>query len=68
MQSLLKACYGLATKLGKHRQEIVITCEPDCWCWDAEALLTAVEDEMQHNISARTCTEEKRYIPPFSLY
>lgn len=46
MKELLKACYALARKVEKHRHDLVITCESDCWCWDADAVLSAVECEL----------------------
>lgn len=40
---LLNAILKLETKVAVHRRETFITCEEKCWCWDAEALLIALE-------------------------
>lgn len=40
---LLNAILKLETKVEVHRRESLLTCEKKCWCWDAEALLIALE-------------------------
>lgn len=55
-QLVLKACYAIATKLEKHRKELVISCEEDCWCWAADALLAVVDSEMLTNATV-PCAE-----------
>ena len=40
---LLNAILKLETKVAVHRRETILTCEEKCWCWDAEALLIALQ-------------------------
>jgi hypothetical protein len=37
------AAFNLQATVNKHRAQERLTCRTNCWCWDAEALLIALE-------------------------
>lgn len=41
--SVQTAIEKLGSRIEAHRKKEEVTCRTNCWCWDAEALLIAIE-------------------------
>lgn len=43
MSDVSEAIAKLSQTVEQHREQERVTCRKNCWCWDAEALLIALE-------------------------